>query len=90
MPTKDKLIEVIEDINNGDLLERNGLNPSDYYFMSTEGKFLEEIIESLPYLPEEAKLDSVNTFEFEVPQEDKDFLIQRVELAEAELRKLLK
>ena len=90
MPTKENLIKVIEEVNNEDLLERNGLNPADYYFMSTEGKLIEDIIESLPYLPEAAKLESVNTFEFKVPQADKEFLIDRVTLAQNELKKLLK
>jgi hypothetical protein len=90
MPTKEKLIEVIEEVNNGDLLERNGLNPADYYFISTEEKLIEDIIESLPYIPEAAKLESVNTFEFKVPQADKEFLIERVTLAQIELEKLLK
>lgn len=54
-------------------------------------KFIYENDKSaLPYLPDKGYYKNLNKFEFEVPQEDKDFLTERVELAEVELKKLLK
>lgn len=46
--------------------------------------------EDLPYLVEDGMYKNINTWEFEIPQEDKDFLTERVRLAEVELIKLLK
>ena len=44
----------------------------------------------LPYLVEDGIFKNINSWKFEVPQEDKDFLTRRVELAQVELEKLLK
>jgi len=46
--------------------------------------------EELPYLIEGGFYNDLNTLEFEVPQEDKDFLTSRIELAIKELNKMLK
>ena len=46
--------------------------------------------EELPHLVEEGTFDNLNTWEFEIPQSDIDFLTERVRLAEIELKKLLK
>lgn len=37
--------------------------------------------DSLPYIPDNGYYQDLNRFEFEVPQEDKDFLTERVKLA---------
>ena len=90
LPTKESLIEIIENVNNGSLLSDNGLFAADYRFMSTDDFTIEEILSKLPYLPENSKMESLNQFEFEIPQEDKEFLTDRVRLAQVELEKLLK
>lgn len=41
----------------------------------------------LPYLPNDCDINDVQTFEFEIPQEDKDLLTERVKLAVKELEK---
>ena len=46
--------------------------------------------EELPHLVEEGTFDNLNTWEFTIPKEDKDFLTERVRMAEVELKKLLK
>ena len=46
--------------------------------------------EDLPHLKKDSAFKSVNTWEFEIPQEDLDLLVERVTLAEIELKKLLK
>ena len=83
MPYKEKLIEVINLIEESNFLESNGLEPDDYYFIRQNS------IESFPYLPETSKLNSINTFEFEVKQEDIDFLTERVLMAHEEVLKLI-
>ncbi len=79
MPTLEEL-EEIQDL----AANYEGADQWKYRFI------VESPIHQLPYIPKESEYKNINFFEFEVPQEDKDFLIQRVELAEAELRKLLK
>lgn len=44
----------------------------------------------LPHLVEDGMFENINTWEFEIPTEDKAYLIERVELANEELLKLLK
>ena len=44
----------------------------------------------LPYLVEDGDYTDLNVLEFEVPQEDKDFLTERVILAKDKLNELLK
>ena len=75
MPYRAELIDIIERVEQTNLLEANNLNPSDYYFLTHDD------IETLPYLPDDSKMKNINTFEFEVPKEDKEFLIERIKLA---------
>ncbi len=84
MPYKSELEQIIDDVENSNFLERNGLDPTDYYFLSTAN------IESLPYLPDDSPMSSINMFEFEVPKHDVEFLTERVLLANKEFQKLLK
>ena len=72
MPYKSELIEIIEMVESTNFLERNGLNPQDYYFLTRND------IESLPYLPDNSPMSNINSFEFEIPEEDKEFLTERV------------
>lgn len=81
MPKKKELEEIIKKIDETDFLENNGLKPTDYYFMSKEN------IESLPYLPNDSKCSSLNTFKFEPPKEDVRFMEERILLFEQELKK---
>lgn len=82
MPTKKQLEKVIEDIIN--ICEQNGLDIGKYYFIDRND------IESMPYLPEDSKLDNINMFEFVVPKEDLRLLESRIIKAEIEVQKLLK
>jgi len=75
MPYKKELIEIIDKVETTNFLERNNLNPSDYYFLTQDN------IDNLPYLPDDSKMSNINSFEFEIPKEDKEFLIERVKLA---------
>ena len=76
MPYKKELEEIIEKIDQTDFLEQRGLDPLDYYFMRPEND-----IETLPYLPDNSTMSNVNSFEFEIPQEDLDFVTERVRMA---------
>ena len=75
MPYYDELIELIEQVEQTDILERNNLNPTDYWFLQNDD------IETLPYLPNDSKMKNIARFEFEVPKKDKQFLISRIEEA---------
>lgn len=46
--------------------------------------------DEMPHLPDECSINDVNLFEFKIPQEDKEFLTERVKMAENKLNKLLK
>jgi hypothetical protein len=72
MPKRKELEEIIKKIEDTDFLEDNGLKPTDYYFMSKEN------IESLPYLPDDSPIDSINSFVFDVPEEDIVFMTKRI------------
>lgn len=82
MPYKKELQQIIELCEDPQFMIDNGLEPSDYYFMRQEN------IEALPYLPDDSPMSNINTFEFEVPKQDKDFLIERILMANEELKKL--
>lgn len=75
MPYLDELIEIIQQIEDTNFLERNELNPNDYYFMRQDD------INTLPFLPNDSKMSNINRFEFEVPKQDKEFLLERIKLA---------
>jgi hypothetical protein len=85
MPYKSELLEIIKQVDETNFLERNGLNPQDYFYWLNE-----EGIESLPYLPDDSKASNINMFEFEVPKEDVDFLTERIILANDKVNELLK
>lgn len=74
MPRKSELMAILEKIEEGDFLQKYGLLESDYYFMRPEN------IESLAYLPNDSPMQSLNSFEFVVPGEDKEWLLKRVEM----------
>lgn len=82
MPYKDELLGIINQVEDTNFLEMNGLDPQDYYFLTQND------IETLPYLPDDSKMSNINSFEFEVPKEDIDLLTKRVEMAKEELLKL--
>lgn len=82
MPYKSELLEIIKKVEDENFLESNGLNPSDYYFLGRDD------IESLPYLPDDSKMSNVNSFEFELPEEDVVFLLKRIIMAEKEVQRL--
>jgi len=75
MPYYDELIDIIEQVEQTNILESNNLNPTDYWFLQNDD------IETLPYLPNNSKMSNINRFEFEVPPNDKKFLISRIEEA---------
>jgi len=75
MPYRDELIDIIKAVEDTNLLEGNNLNPSDYYFITHDD------IETLPFLPNDSKMSNINRFEFIVPIEDKNFLIERIKEA---------
>ena len=84
MPYKSELEEIINKIVDTNFLERHGLNDYDYYFMR------EENIESLPYLPNDSEFSNVNSFDFEIPEEDMKLLENRMIDTEAETKKQFK
>lgn len=81
MPKRTQLESIIKTIDETDFLEDNGLKPTDYYFMAKEN------IESLAYLPDDSKCDSINAFEFTPPKEDIKFMEDRIILFEKEVKK---
>lgn len=83
MPYKKELEEIIHQVNETSFLERNGLDPADYYFLTNDD------IESHAYLPDDSKMSNINSFEFEVPVEDLMLLTQRVSEAEKEVHKIM-
>ena len=48
-----------------------------------------EKVDELPHLPDESPFNNIHTFEFEIPEEDKQFLINRVCKAEELVKKHL-
>lgn len=72
MPYFSELKEIIEQVEDSNFLESNGLDPQDYYFLTRND------VESLPHLPDDSPVSNVNSFEFEVPIEDIQFLTKRV------------
>lgn len=63
----------------------------DYVNDSNEYAFINWALdEELPYILKDGYYSDINSIEFEVPQEDKDFLTSRVEMAIEALKKDLK
>lgn len=83
MPTRSELEKIFDKIENSDFLIDNGLIPSDYFF------FTKENIESFPYLDDDSGVDSIQSFEFEVPSEDVVFMTKRIIEFEKEVKKIL-
>lgn len=81
MPKKAELLQVFKDVEETDFLIDNNLDPKDYYFLN------EDNIESFPYLNDDAKVDSIQSIEFDVPMQDKIFLLGRIEAFENEVLK---
>lgn len=79
MPTKEQLKEIRQMA-----LDYEGSDAWKYRFIYERNEL------DLPYIPEGCELDPLNTFEFEVPKEDKELLLERVKLAEIELKTYLK
>lgn len=76
MPYKSEVEKIVQLHNDTNFLEERGLNPEDYYFLQQDD------IETMAYLPDDSGFKNINRFEFDVPQEDIDFLTDRVLLAE--------
>ena len=76
MPTLEELEEIKELAENYE-----GADQWKYRFI------VESPLHQLPYIPNESKYNNLNKFEFFVPQEDKEFLLERVKLAGSELQK---
>jgi hypothetical protein len=76
MPSYDDLEEIRGLAEDPMWIEQNKLGPMWHY------RFIyEEPMENLQFLNPASKIPSINKFRFEVPQADKDFLTERVELA---------
>ena len=84
IPRRSELIEIIEMINTTEFLNDNDLNPWEYYFMDHVEK-----VDELPHLPDESPFGNLHTFEFVIPEEDAQFLINRVCEAEELVKKHL-
>jgi hypothetical protein len=76
MPYEDEL-EEIQDL----AVNYDGADQYKYRFIAESEKH------QLPYVPKGSKFNNLNTFEFTVPEEDKKILLERVEMAGAELEK---
>jgi hypothetical protein len=84
MPYESFVLNMVKEINESNFLEARGFELTDYYFLeSRDFKLI-----NVPSLPDKAKLKNINRFEFTIPQEDKEFLLERVKLAGSELQKL--
>lgn len=79
MPYKHELLEIINDIRDGSMLERFELKPWDYRYIT------EDSLENLPWIEEGGHFENLTRFRFEVPIADKLFLMERIELASQEL-----
>lgn len=79
MPYFSELELIIDKIESSDFLTDNNLDDKDYYFISRDE------IDTLPYLPDDSPYSNINSFEFEIPESDKWFLIERVKMAEKEV-----
>lgn len=79
MPYEDEL-EEIQDL----AVNYDGADQYKYRFIAESEKT------QLPYIPKESKMKNYNEFEFVVSEEDKNYLLERVNLAGAELKKLIK
>ena len=83
-PREDDVLEILSESNEG-----YDANNSDTLNQAKE-KIKWLILEETPYLKKECEYSDINYVKFKVPQADKEFLIDRVTLAQNELEKLLK
>jgi len=73
MPTEEMLLEMKQMIEETDYIEKQVKDdPFKYKFI------VDRPLWDLPFIPEHSKFPSMVKFRFEVPQEDKDFLTERV------------
>lgn len=83
LPKKQELFTILNSVENTDFLTDFNLDPVDYLYFTVDN------IEEFPYLPDECSLDSINTFCFEVPEEDKEFLTNKYIEFDKEVCKVL-
>ena len=83
LPTKEQLRTVLDAVENTDFLKDFGLDESDYFHFRVEN------LEQFPYLPDNCGMDPLNTFEFEVPVEDKIFLTKKYIEFDKEVQRVL-
>ena len=83
-PREDDVLEILSESN----LEYDANDSEATNNAKEKLKWL--TLEETPYLKKECEYSDVNYVTFKVPQKDKDFLIERVTMAQIELEKLLK
>ena len=83
-PREDDVLEILSESN----LEYDANDSESLNQAKEKVKWL--TLEETPYLKNDCVYSDVNSVKFQIPQEDKDLLIERVELAQIELLKLLK
>ena len=83
-PKEDDVLEILSESN----LEYDANDSETLTQAKDKVKWL--TLEETPYLKNDCVYSDVNSVKFQIPQEDKDLLIERVELAQIELLKLLK
>tara|TARA_R110000824_G_scaffold286684_1_gene474799 strand:+ start:157 stop:906 length:750 start_codon:yes stop_codon:yes gene_type:complete len=83
-PKEDDVLEILSESN----LEYDANHSESLNQAKEKVKWL--TLEETPYLKNDCAYSDINSVKFKVPQEDKDFLTERVELAQKELFKLLK
>lgn len=83
VPNEDDALEILSEDN----LQYDA---KDEHLSKCKEKLKWLTLDEVPYLREGSSYKTLNYCKFEVPQEDKEFLTERVELAEVELKKLLK
>ena len=83
-PKEDDVLEILSESN----LEYDANDSESLNQAKEKVKWL--TLEETPYLKNDCAYSDINSVKFKIPQEDKDFLTERVELAQKELFKLLK
>lgn len=76
MPYASEMEEIRELAENSDYLNSIGMQPWEVRFI------VEKSNSQLAVLPDESELSNLNFFEFNIPQEDAEFLTKRVLMAE--------
>ena len=83
-PKEDDVLEILSESN----LEYDANHSESLNQAKEKVKWL--TLEETPYLKNDCAYSDINSVKFKIPQDDKDFLTERVELAQKELFKLLK